>query len=183
LGTVRIISGSKRGRKLEFPDEQGLRPTTDRTRETLFNWLQPVIAGADCLDLFAGSGILSFESLSRAAHHVTLIEQHHKTYQYLQTTVKKLQFENITIHKKNTLSWLEQVAETPFDVIFLDPPFHQGLLKDCCGLLEKNQYLHHNSKIYIESEQQQLLDIPDSWLQLRAKKAGQVNYYLYEKVS
>ena len=126
-GQIRIIGGQWRGRKLPVPDSAGLRPTTDRVRETLFNWLAPVLPEARCLDCFAGSGALGLEALSRYAGSATLLELERPVAQQLTKNLQTLRASNGTVIQTNTLNWLAQPGE-PFDVVFIDPPFRQGLL-------------------------------------------------------
>ncbi|GAB1439742.1 16S rRNA (guanine(966)-N(2))-methyltransferase [Providencia sp.] len=179
LGQIRIIGGKWRGRKLPVRDSEGLRPTTDRIKETLFNWLMPVIRDARCLDCFAGSGALGFEALSRFAENVTFIELDKHNAQLLTENKTRLQADNATIIQNNSLAVLNQTG-TPFNVVFIDPPFRKGLLNETIGLLEKNQWLAEESWIYIESEAESpLTDIPANWQLHREKIAGQVAYRLF----
>ncbi|AXO19854.1 16S rRNA (guanine(966)-N(2))-methyltransferase [Providencia stuartii] len=179
LGQIRIIGGKWRGRKLPVRDSEGLRPTTDRIKETLFNWLMPIIREARCLDCFAGSGSLGFEALSRFADSVTFIELDKQNAQLLTENKARLQSDNANIINGNSLEILGQNG-TPFDVIFIDPPFRKGLLSDTIQLLEKNQWLADESWIYVESEAESpLTDIPTNWQLHREKIAGQVAYRLF----
>ncbi|WP_333603296.1 16S rRNA (guanine(966)-N(2))-methyltransferase RsmD [Pantoea eucrina] len=152
-GQIRIIGGQWRGRKLPVPDSAGLRPTTDRVRETLFNWLAPDLPQARCLDCFAGSGALGLEALSRYAGSVTLLELERSVAQQLSR-----------------------------NVVFVDPPFRKGLLAETLALLERNQWLSADALIYVESEVEQgAPDVPASWQLYREKIAGQVAYRLYQR--
>ncbi|EOD2822987.1 TPA: 16S rRNA (guanine(966)-N(2))-methyltransferase [Providencia stuartii] len=179
LGQIRIIGGKWRGRKLPVRDSEGLRPTTDRIKETLFNWLMPIIREARCLDCFAGSGSLGFEALSRFADSVTFIELDKQNAQLLTENKARLQSDNANIINGNSLEILGQNG-TPFDVVFIDPPFRKGLLSDTIRLLEKNQWLADESWIYVESEAESpLTDIPTNWQLHREKIAGQVAYRLF----
>ncbi|AFH94571.1 TPA: 16S rRNA (guanine(966)-N(2))-methyltransferase RsmD [Providencia stuartii] len=179
LGQIRIIGGKWRGRKLPVRDSEGLRPTTDRIKETLFNWLMPIIREARCLDCFAGSGSLGFEALSRFADSVTFIELDKQNAQLLTENKARLQSDNANIINGNSLEILGQNG-TPFDVVFIDPPFRKGLLSDTIQLLEKNQWLADESWIYVESEAESpLTDIPTNWQLHREKIAGQVAYRLF----
>ncbi len=179
LGQIRIIGGTWRGRKLPVRDSEGLRPTTDRVKETLFNWLMPVIREARCLDCYAGSGSLGFEALSRLADNVTFIELDKQNAQLLIENKARLQATHATVINNSCLSVLAQ-AGTPFDVVFIDPPFHKGLLNETVQLLEKNHWLADESWIYIESEAElPLTDIPANWQLHREKIAGQVAYRLF----
>lgn len=176
---LRIIGGQWGSRILPFPDVQGLRPTTDRVRETLFNWIAPVIPGARCLDLFSGSGALGFEAMSRGAGHVVMIENHSKASFQLKENATLLQAKGAEIYHGDALIWLNQTAE-PFDVIFLDPPFGKGLLQTCVDHIHKNHLIKDGGYVYIESEQELAgLSIPSTWNNYREKQAGQVAYRLY----
>ncbi|EKT60310.1 methyltransferase [Providencia burhodogranariea DSM 19968] len=179
LGQIRIIGGKWRGRKLPVRDSEGLRPTTDRIKETLFNWLMPIVRDARCLDCFAGSGALGFEALSRFADTVTFIELDKQNTQLLTENKARLQAENATIINGNSLMVLNQLGNA-FDVVFIDPPFRKGLLNETIELLEKNQWLADESWIYIESEaESSLTNIPVNWQLHREKIAGQVAYRLF----
>lgn len=179
MGQIRIIGGKWRGRKLPVRDSEGLRPTTDRIKETLFNWLMPIVRDARCLDCFAGSGSLGFEALSRFANSVTFIELDKQNSQLLTENKAHLQAENATIIQGNSLAVLAQTG-TPFDVVFIDPPFRKGLLLETIQLLEKNQWLADESWIYVESEAESpLTNIPTNWQLHREKIAGQVAYRLF----
>ncbi|EMN4129161.1 16S rRNA (guanine(966)-N(2))-methyltransferase [Providencia stuartii] len=179
LGQIRIIGGKWRGRKLPVRDSEGLRPTTDRIKETLFNWLMPIVREARCLDCFAGSGALGFEALSRFADSVTFIELDKKNVQLLSENKVRLQANNANIINGNSLEVLNELG-TPFDVVFIDPPFRKGLLNETIRLVEKNQWLANESWIYVESEAESpLTDIPANWQLHREKIAGQVAYRLF----
>ncbi|WP_337263147.1 MULTISPECIES: 16S rRNA (guanine(966)-N(2))-methyltransferase [unclassified Serratia (in: enterobacteria)] len=177
-GQIRIIGGQWRGRKLPVPNSQGLRPTTDRVRETLFNWLAPVIRGARCLDCFAGSGALGLEALSRYAASATLLEYERPVAQQLEKNLALLQGAGQVINT-NALHWLAGTGQ-PFDVVFLDPPFRQGLLAETVILLEQGGWLADEALIYVEAEAESAAtDVPATWTLHREKVAGQVAYRLY----
>ncbi|MEX0447734.1 16S rRNA (guanine(966)-N(2))-methyltransferase [Xenorhabdus sp. SGI246] len=179
LGQIRIIGGKWRGRKLPVPDSEGLRPTTDRVRETLFNWLMPVIQGARCLDCFSGSGALGFEALSRYANNATLIEYDRNVAKQLSNNLALLKAENGNVVQGNTLQYLNQ-SGTPFDVVFLDPPFRKGMLTETIKLLETNGWLAEVSWVYVEAEAESAAtEVPTNWHLHREKIAGQVAYRLY----
>lgn len=176
--SLRIIAGQWRGRKISFANSEGLRPTSDRVRETLFNWLAPVIANANCLDLFAGSGALGFEALSRGAAHVDLIDSSPIVFRQLQ--------ENLRLLKGNGNVWLDQaqnkLRQCPerYDIVFLDPPFSQSLLAPCIELIEHYQLLSTNAWVYVETGRRELLpSLPTHWQLHREKVAGQVCYRLF----
>lgn len=183
---VRIIAGKWRGRKLDFPDAEGLRPTGDRIRETLFNWLQRDLPGSRCLDLFAGSGALGFEALSRGAKSVLLLEKQRKLVDQLQQHKQRLGAENCQILQQDSLLWLQQglqqgpqQAETrPFDIIFLDPPYAMQLLPQCFQLIEQKGWLREGGLLYVEQAQNQNLSLSSRWQTVRNKRSGQVEYSL-----
>ena len=139
-GQIRIIGGQWRGRKLPVPESPGLRPTTDRVRETLFNWLAPSMVDAHCLDCFAGSGALGLEALSRYAASTTLLEMERSVAQQLQKNLATLKANNGKVVNTNTLAFLSQPG-TPHHIVFVDPPFRKGLLEETLSLLEKNHWL------------------------------------------
>ncbi|SJN56315.1 16S rRNA (guanine(966)-N(2))-methyltransferase RsmD [Vibrio ruber] len=182
-GFIRIISGLWKGRKLPVHDAEGLRPTTDRVKETLFNWLATDIPQARCLDLFAGSGSLGFEAASRQAEQVTMIEKNPAAFQQLKKNQDSLSAAQLKIIQSDALVYLAQTpSEKPYDIVFIDPPFRQGLLEETLRLLEHNQWLHEQAMIYIESEKEwPVTAIPASWQLYREKVAGQVCYRLYQK--
>jgi len=181
-GKIRIIGGQWRGRKLQVIDKKGLRPTPNRIRETLFNWLIAQIPNSHCLDLFAGSGALGIEAASRGAKKVLLIEQDHEIYQQLQNYIKQLTTDRIIAQQANALQLLKQSPATPFDIIFLDPPFGQNLLSTCCQLLETGQWLNQSAYIYLESERPQTeLILPQHWQIIRQTHAGQVTSSLVKR--
>ena len=131
--SVRIISGKFKSRTVTFPDRSDLRPTGNRIREVLFDWLQLEIAKSRCLDLFAGSGALGIESLSRGAESATFIESDHRTSLFLQDNLKSLDVTNGLVHFTSAIQWLECLSDIdPFDIVFLDPPFKNNLLTVCC---------------------------------------------------
>lgn len=176
--TLRIIAGEYRGRKLAFQAAEGLRPTSDRIRETLFNWLQPVITGARCLDMFAGSGLLGIEALSRGASEVVFIEKQLQACAQLQENIDRLHLQHATMIHGDVFECIEAV-EQPFDIVFVDPPFHQGLLGKAVNLLTDRQLLKPAARVYLESEVEVKAEsLPESWQIIRAKKAGQVFYQL-----
>ncbi|MGU3415308.1 16S rRNA (guanine(966)-N(2))-methyltransferase [Enterobacteriaceae bacterium C34A] len=180
-GQIRIIGGQWRGRKLPVPDSPGLRPTTDRVRETLFNWLAPHMVDARCLDCFAGSGALGLEALSRYAGSATLLEMERHVAQQLQKNLATLNARNAQVVNTNSLTFLAG-AGTPHDVVFIDPPFRKGLLEETLTLLENNGWLADDALIYVESEVENgLPPVPAHWDLHREKVAGQVAYRLYHR--
>ncbi|AYY82930.1 MULTISPECIES: 16S rRNA (guanine(966)-N(2))-methyltransferase [Proteus] len=179
MGQIRVIGGKWRGRKLPVLDSQGLRPTTDRVKETLFNWLMPIIQDARCLDCFAGSGGLGIEALSRYARETTFIEYERPVAKQITANLALLNADNGHVIQDSALSVLAKQG-TPYNVVFLDPPFHKGMLSDTIQLLENNGWLAQDCYIYIEEEvKAQTYTIPPHWTLHREKIAGQVAYRLY----
>lgn len=176
--TLRIIAGRWRGKKILFNDGGGIvRPTPDRVRETLFNWLAPYIVDAHCLDLFAGSGILGFEALSRNAASVIAVEQHSIISQHILATKKSLNAD-IQLIQADVEQWLTKSGQ-PFDVIFLDPPYQTQVLPRCFQLLAENNWVENGSLVYYENNVPLNAELlPKDWQVLKAQKAGQVYYYL-----
>ena len=177
--SVRIIGGSWRGRRVNFPTMTELRPTPDRVRETLFNWLQQLIVGTRCLDLFAGSGALGLEALSRGAREVVFVDQAPAAVGHLRAQL--LQF-NATaqarILEADAGSFLRAVAE-PFDIVFLDPPFGKGALPQYVALLEAGNWLSDGGLLYLENAKREAVPtLPPQWQLLKSKFAGEVGYHL-----
>lgn len=179
---VRIIGGQWRSRKLPVPDAPGLRPTPDRVRETLFNWLAAYIQGARVLDVFTGSGALFLEALSRGASTGLALDLNAGVINNLRNNLALLECDNAEVICADALSYLSISPEQGFDIILLDPPFHQALLLDSCNLLENNNWLNPQAWIYTESEQApSSLAVPSTWRLHREKHAGQVYYALWQK--
>lgn len=176
LGEVRVIAGLWRGRKLPVLNAEGLRPTTDRVKETLFNWLMMDVAGSRCLDCFAGSGSLGIEALSRQAQAVVFLEKFANASAQLKKNLNALKAENGTVFHTDTLQFLSQKnSNAPFDIVFVDPPFHQGFVPQVLSALAQNGWLAENALIYVETEKTHApLDLPESWQVLKEKTAGQV---------
>lgn len=185
-GSFRVIGGHWRSRRLNFPSIEGLRPTTDRVKETVFNWLASDIKEAKVLDLFAGSGSLGIEALSRGADLLTAIEQDRSAAQSIRDNLKILDKEGqckTEVIQTDAIEWLKQALtlDLNFSLIFLDPPFRQGLLDSCIALLCNSTILKVGTLIYLELEQERNdLKTPASWSLLKEKTAGQVSYRLYE---
>ncbi len=177
---VRLIGGSWRGRVLAFSDAPGLRPTPDRVRETLFNWLQPVLPGSHCLDLFAGTGALGFEALSRGAANVTLVEQSSPVAAQLRANAARLAATGAQVLECDALSFLRQPPARPFDIVFLDPPFHQGLVARTLEALSRPGVLAPVAFVYVESGADEPEPVvPPAWSLHRDKRAGHVAYRLF----
>lgn len=177
---LRIIAGQWRGRKLDFVDGAGLRPTMDRVRETLFNWLQGEIVGARCLDLFTGSGALGLEALSRGAGEVFMIDKNPQAIQMIEKNLNLLSVENAQLLHMDAQQFLQTyAAQETFDIVFLDPPFNQQLVLPFCHYLQESACLSEQAMVYIEMEKnKKLLDLPPGWDVFKEKKAGQLAYYL-----
>ncbi len=177
---VRIIGGRHRGRRLAFPDLPGLRPTGDRIRETLFNWLQPMLPGARCLDLFAGSGALGLEAASRGAGEVLLLDQAPQAVRQLQGHIVDLGLSQAKAVQADALDWLQAAPPQPsFDIVFIDPPFSAGLLEPCCQQLASSGLLAENARVYLETDVVESLPFfSPQWRILREKRSGQVTYCL-----
>ncbi|MEC4088481.1 16S rRNA (guanine(966)-N(2))-methyltransferase RsmD [Pseudoalteromonas rubra] len=180
-GHIRLISGRFRGRKLPVKNVEGLRPTTDRVKETVFNWLMQDVRDAKVLDCFAGSGSLGFEALSRFAHSTTFFEFDKQVAQQLQHNADTLKVDNAWVEQGDTLIKLATPAAQPFDLVFVDPPFRRDMVQSCCALLEANQWLSENALIYVEFERESTPTFPENWAILKEKQAGQVCCRLYQR--
>ena len=177
--TLRIIGGEWRSRKLQFIDAPGLRPTPDRIRETLFNWLQGAIYDSNCLDLFAGSGAIGLEALSRGAKSVDFVEKNTSASKQLSSNLKLLKSDS-SVFTMDALSFLDKhSAEQSYDIIFLDPPYRQGLLDKSLALLSSKNLINDNSLIYLEHESEESFDFTKFDLEIMKQvSAGQVQSYL-----
>jgi 16S rRNA (guanine966-N2)-methyltransferase len=181
-GQLRIIGGQWRSRQFDFPMAHGLRPTPNRVRETLFNWLAPYVEGAKVLDVFAGSGALFLEALSRGAGSALALDLNSAAINSLRGHLLTLRCDNGQLLQTDALRHLEQQPATPFDLVFLDPPFSQGLLLPACALLEEKGWLATDAWVYTESENPpSSLGLPGNWRLHREQKAGQVYYALWER--
>ena len=178
---LRIIGGTWRGRKLRFPPSPEIRPTPDRVRETLFNWLGPRVSGARCLDLFAGSGALGLESLSRGAAHVTFVERDEAAVRELRARLSEWGASGGRVEHADALRFLggPRTGGEPFGIVFLDPPFDSDFLTAAARLLEDGGWLAPGALIYVEcAARQGLPPLPPSWGVTRTKQAGEVGYHL-----
>jgi 16S rRNA (guanine966-N2)-methyltransferase len=183
--TVRIIGGQWRGSKLRFIDTEGLRPSADRARETLFNWLAPYIQGAHCLDLFTGSGALSFEALSRGAASAQVLDKNPRVIACIESEAQRLHATSLTAHCADALQWLQTPTvlrdKAPrHDVVFIDPPFADDLLAPTVSALQNSGLLATNALIYIEQANQQALPDISGWELLKDKRVGAVRLALYQ---
>ena len=156
-------------------DAEKLRPTPDRIRETLFNWLQATIHGANCLDMFAGSGALGIEAVSRGATSSVLIEQDSKTAETLRESLKLLDTDKIIVHQADALQWIKS-ADQVFDIIFLDPPFGKNMIEQSMSLLAESECVSEQTLIYVESES--VWQAEKNVEVIKQAKAGQVHYML-----
>lgn len=179
---LRIIGGRWRGRRFRFPDAAGLRPTGDRVRETLFNWLQLRIPGSRCLDLFAGSGALGLEALSRGAAAVSFVERSRPVLSTLEQTLAQLECRDAATFNMDALRYLDGPVQ-PFDVVFLDPPFGSDIIGNCCRRLETAGWLAPEAWIYLEHDRARALPpLPDNWSAHRDGRAGQVAFHLVRRL-
>jgi 16S rRNA (guanine966-N2)-methyltransferase len=175
---VRIIGGRWRGRKIRFPAGPLIRPSPDRVRETLFNWLAPTIRGARCLDLFAGSGALGFESLSRGAASAVFVERDAVVAGHLKLLAKELAPDTASVVQGDAPAWLGQAGQR-FDIVFLDPPFGSGLLPGLLQRLDAGGWLAPGAMVYIECRRAEgAPGLPALWHMHRCGHAGDVGYYL-----
>jgi 16S rRNA (guanine966-N2)-methyltransferase len=177
--SVRIIGGSWRGRRVSFPDIPGLRPTPDRVRETLFNWLQHSLSQTRCLDLFAGSGALGIEALSRGAAEAVFVEQSQAAARNLSGQLKLLGAGlKGRVMEMGAARFLRTPMQ-PFDVVFLDPPFGQDALTQYVPLLEEGKWVNAGGLVYLENERAAgVPKLPEHWELLKSKSAGEVGYHL-----
>jgi len=177
--SVRIIGGGWRGRRVSFPDLPGLRPTPDRVRETLFNWLQQRVAGSRCLDLFAGSGALGLEALSRGASHVVFVEQAVAAARSLKDQLIRLGGDRrAQVFEMGATRYL-RAPSAPFDIVFMDPPFGRDALAEYVPLLEAGNWVDSGGLVYLENEKAAgVPPLPPGWELLKSKSAGEVGYHL-----
>jgi 16S rRNA (guanine966-N2)-methyltransferase len=175
---LRIIGGTWRGRRLRFPPQEEIRPTPDRVRETLFNWLGPRVAGARCLDLFAGSGALGLEALSRGAAQVTFVERDGAAARELRARLAEWGAIGGQVEQMDAVRFLGSPAQ-PFEIVFLDPPFASGLLPQVAVLLEDRHWLSATALVYVETDAARGLPaLPATWRVMKTKQAGAVGYHL-----
>ena len=177
---LRIIGGRWRSRKLTIAPVPGLRPTPDRVREALFNWLGPVVAGTRCLDLYAGSGALGLEAASRGAAEVVLVDSNASVTGTLRQALQQLDAVQVRVLQADASVYLRGRAQ-PYDIVFLDPPFREHRLESIIPQLENGGWLAPDAWVYLEAERQQVLDLPVNWAVHRRRTAGQVAYYLVRR--
>ena len=178
---LRIIGGKHRGRRLRFPAGVTIRPTPDRVRETLFNWLQPRIVGARVLDLFAGSGALGLEALSRGATHVSFVEKDRRAAAAIETVLREWGEQGAQVARADALGWLTQSAGgAPYDIVFLDPPYDAALWSAAATALVRSGLLSADARIYVEHRAREgLPELPEGWQHIRDGQAGEVGYHLF----
>ena len=178
-GRLRIVAGIWRSRVLEIADVEGLRPTSERIRETLFNWLTPRLAGARCLDLFAGTGVLGLEALSRGAVAAVFVESSKIAIVTLRRNVVSLEASGAVIHAGAATEYIAASGAERFDIVFLDPPFAVDSLAELCRLIDESELLAANANVYLEQDRARPEpDLPDGWTILKSKVAGNVRYTL-----
>ncbi len=178
-GRLRIVAGKWRSRLLQIIDEPELRPTSERIRETLFNWLRTVTEGARCLDLFAGTGALGIEALSRGAARVVFVEKSAKLAAAIRDNLEALQTANAEVIRRDAMDYLRNADPVPFDIVFLDPPFDEEMLAEACTFLQENGWLSANAVVYLErSKDRSKPALPEGWAITHEKIAGKVSYSL-----
>jgi 16S rRNA (guanine(966)-N(2))-methyltransferase RsmD len=175
-GRIRIIAGQYRGRRIAVPERDGLRPTPDRVRETLFNWLGQDLSGRACLDLFAGSGALGFEAASRGASRVVMVENDRAVFRVLEESLRAIGANQVVLMREDAFGFLRTGIER-FDVVFLDPPFRQNALPALLEALPAR--LAPGGRVYVEAPAPCVPD--DTWRELKRSRAGQVSYQLLER--
>ena len=177
-GQLRIIGGKWRRRLIRFDQSCDVRPTTDSARETLFNWLQMRIEGSRCLDLFAGSGALGFEALSRGTGHVVFVDSDERCINQIRRTASEFQSVDCEIVHIDAEAYIAGINQE-FDIAFVDPPFHRGMAKRAVELLTSGNYMSSDAVIYVETEEtSELCELPSGWTELRKKKSGSRLHYL-----
>ena len=181
--SVRIIGGNWRGRRLQVADVPGLRPTGDRCRETLFNWLQPWIPTADCIDLFAGTGALGFEAASRGAASIVMVEKHPRALQVLRQSIELLQAIQVQLQAGGAMSQIEGLKPDSFDIAFVDPPFDSNLGAVVLERLDKSACIRRGGFVYVESPANTSIPAPEGWSVWRDQQMGEVRMQLFRRKS
>ena len=179
---LRIVAGRLRGSRLAVADAEGLRPTPDRVRETLFNWLTPVLEGARCLDLYAGTGALGIEALSRGAGECVFVESDRGLCRQLQDNLARLKVEQARVVNDEAFGFLEDEPTRPFDLVFLDPPFAANLWSEAARRLEQGGWLGAHAQVYVEATPTAQFIAPENWQLHREGRAGAVHYALYRRL-
>ena len=180
-GRLRIVAGNWRSRLLEIADVPGLRPTSERVRETLFNWLALRIEGARCLDLFAGTGALGLEALSRGATSVVFVDSSRRAARTIEKNVRSLEADGAVIHHGDAMEYLRSAQRGSFDIVFLDAPFAAEMLEEVCRRVDELKILAPGATVYLEQDRARPgPQLPAGWVVLRKKTAGQVRYSLVE---
>ena len=179
--SVRIIGGDWRGRRLQVADVPGLRPTGDRGRETLFNWLQPWVAAADCLDLFAGTGALGFEAASRGAASVVMIEKHPDAVKVLHQSIEQLHATQVSFRPGGAMSQIDDFKPDSFDIAFVDPPFDSNLGGLVLERLDKCGCIRRGGFVYVESPASKTIPPPEGWSVWRDQEIGEVRMQLFRR--
>ena len=178
-GRLRIVAGNWRSRLLQIADVAGLRPTSERIRETLFNWLTPRIGGARCLDLFAGTGVLGLEALSRGAAEAVFVEKSALAAKTLRDNIATLGAYATLVHNTDAFTFLRSTDPGKFDVVFLDPPFAADVLGDLCRLIDEAMILADGAQVYLEEDRARPgVILPEGWQFVKTKNAGNVRYSL-----
>ena len=180
-GRLRIVAGKWRSRLLDIADVPGLRPTSERVRETLFNWLAPCIQGARCLDLYAGTGALGFEALSRGATQVVFVDNSPRAIKAIEKSATMLDAAGAVVHKGDATDYLRKASPADFDIVFLDPPFADDRLGDLCRQIDEYGILAPGGRVYLEQDRTKPgVVLPVRWRILKNKTAGNVRYMLAE---
>ena len=177
-GRLRIVAGNWRSRLLQIADVPGLRPTSERIRETLFNWLANDIHGARCLDLCAGTGALGLEALSRGAGNVVFVERSGIAARVLRSNIGELEAAGAEVLQTDAREFLSRETASTYDIVFLDPPFADDMLGELCRLLAHGGWLAEGARVYLEMDKKQQLELPADWSVMRDKAAGNVRYML-----
>lgn len=180
-GRIRIVAGKWRSRLLDIADVPGLRPTSERIRESLFNWLAPTIQGARCLDIFAGTGALGLEALSRGATEVMFVEKSPVAAATLRDNIAMLSASTAAVLQMDAGDYLRQSPQGEFNIVFLDPPFAADMHEDLCRLLVAAKVLSKNAWIYLEEDRAKpAVALPRAWHMVKSKNAGNVRYSLVQ---
>lgn len=180
-GRVRIIGGRWRGRRIAFPEAEGLRPTPDRARETLFNWLAPYLPGARVLDLYAGSGVLGLEALSRGASSLVAVDGSRLVAAQLRESGQQLGAEGLDVVAMDVPAFVNTARRDPFDVVFLDPPYAEADYEGLCAALDTSALVRPDGFVYLEfaTPRASTFAAPDGWSRHRSSRVGHLTYQLW----